>query len=101
MTEQLSFPDDKVVSVPAQRHSPESVAAARAIEPRVRNLRAMVYTAIAFWGPCTDQALADLLEMPENTTRPRRVELVQAGRVQKVGVGKTRSGRSAALWACA
>jgi hypothetical protein len=72
---------------PHQRHSDTSTAAAEAIRPDAGRLRQFVFEAI--WGRgelgATDEELQELLDMPANTQRPRRVELVDAGRVRDSG----------------
>lgn len=83
---------------PAQRHSPESVAAAEDIVPSASTLRARVYAALVERGPMTDEEMQEVLGMNPSTQRPRRVELWRAGKVARVGKRLTRSGRTAAVW---
>lgn len=83
---------------PAQRHSPTSVAAAEAIAPDQNTVRERVYRCILTDGPITDEGIANKLSMNPSTARPRRVELVDAGRVVAAGKSHTASGRSAVAW---
>lgn len=83
---------------PAQRHSSESLEAAAEIANAAPNLRARVLAAIEELGPLTDEQIARVTGIAPNTARPRRVELVDAGLVAKVGVSRTQSGRKAAAW---
>jgi len=46
----------------------------------------------------TDEEIADGLAMNPSTVRPRRGELVEAGRVVAAGERKTKSGRRAVVW---
>ena len=70
---------------PAQRHSPTSVAAAEQIKPTRKSLAQSVYLFILNCGPVTDEQIASALDMNPSTARPRRVELVRAGRIESVG----------------
>jgi predicted transcriptional regulator len=84
-----------------QRHSPTSAAAAIAIEPAAGTLRRRVLEVIRS-KPSTDEEIADLLALNPSTSRPRRIELVQAGLVVDSGTTrKTRSGRQAVVWSVA
>lgn len=83
---------------PFQVHSPESVAAADAIEPTAATLRGQVYALLRAKGPLTDEEIQEYLHLGGSTERPRRVELVKLGLVVRWGVGTTRAGRSAATW---
>lgn len=94
MSDVRSFFDDP----PAQRHSPESVAAASEIKVNAGTLRALVLDLLAENGPLTDEEIQEALDMNPSTERPRRIELVKAGLVGKCGRRPTRSGRQAALW---
>jgi len=86
---------------PAQRHSPTSIAAAASIKPDVVTLRERVYRYILTNGPVTDEEIAIALGMPGNTERPRRIELMHAGRIVQSGTKPTASGRQAAAWVVA
>lgn len=84
---------------PFQRHSPTSRASAVEIDPTTATLREQVFTYLAAHGPMTDEGVQEALGMNANTERPRRVELVEAGRVCEVDqTGVTRAGRSAVRW---
>ena len=86
---------------PFQKHSPTSIAAASAIKPDAKTLRAKV---LAFIESChahgaTDEEVQTALHMEGSTQRPRRCELVERGDVMDSDrVRKTRSGRSAVVW---
>jgi hypothetical protein len=92
-------PPTALFSVPYQRHSETSQAAAEAIKPEQANLRERVYEAIAA-SPCglTDEQIAERTGLNPSTARPRRIELWKAGRVNGLGQERTRSGRWATLW---
>lgn len=83
---------------PHQKHSETSVAAARGIKHETARLRLAVLNLLREKGPLTDEEIADLLQLPQNTARPRRVELMRAGSVEKVGKRVTRAGRRATTW---
>ena len=85
--------------MPWQLHSQESADAGHSMKPSASSLRETVFKAIssAFTG-LTDQELSMLLDRPENTVRPRRIELHQAGRIQAAGTRRTKSGRQATVW---
>lgn len=90
----------RLPTAPYQRHSDTSKAAAREIATDAGTLRERVY---AYLLSCpdgaTDQEIQNALGMDPNTQRPRRVELVRAGRVRKTErTRKTTSGRAAAVW---
>lgn len=89
--------------IPAQRHSETSVAAAESIRPTAAKLRERVYDAIkSSEDGMTDEEGIAATGIVASTYRPRRVELVQAGRVIDSGktrkTRKTASGRSATVW---
>ena len=91
---QLSFSDP-----PAQRHSGTSVAAARAIKAKAPSLRERVYYFIMAHGPVTDQEIAEGLGLDPSTARPRRIELVAAGKVRcHHETRRTASGHAAHAW---
>lgn len=85
---------------PAQAHSATSQEAARAIKPRVPEMRNRVLEALKA-APGTDQQIAQRTGMPENSVRPRRVELQRLGLVIPFGVARTTSGRRAQQWVVA
>ena len=85
---------------PYQRHSATSRDAAEAQAPKSQTRRAAVLAAIrqSFDG-LTDEQIQRQLNMDPSTQRPRRVELVEMGRVIDSGrVRKTISGRNATVW---
>lgn len=87
---------------PAQRHSRTSRLAAKEIKPYVPSIRQRVLEVIIREGPISDQAIADRLEMAENTVRPRRVELVAEGWARAApDTVLTRSKRQATAWVAA
>lgn len=88
--------------VPAQEHSPTSVAAARAISGAPRHLdRVIVYRALVEAGAqgMTDEELQDATGLGGSTERPRRIDLVAENVVEdSKRVRRVRSGRSATVW---
>jgi hypothetical protein len=85
---------------PSQRHSPTSVAAAEAIEPKIGRLHRLVLQALAAsrYGE-TDEDLMRLTGMGGNTLRPRRIELQLWGKVRDSGRTRpVKSGKNATLW---
>ena len=88
-------------SAPFVRQSPESRKAAREIEPLRSRLRREVLRCIAAADGrgLTDEEIATTLGMPQNTARPRRIELVAATLVADSGRRRpTASGCAAAVW---
>jgi hypothetical protein len=86
------------------RESETSIEASEKIAPALRNLQAQVFRVIAMAGPlgATDEEIILSSGLSPNTARPRRIELVNAGRVVNSGkVRKTRSGRNAVVWVLA
>lgn len=82
----------------AQLHSTTSKAAAESIRMEVGHIRQQVYN-LLINTPSTDSEVAVLLDKSENTTRPRRIELVELGLVHAVGQRFNKSGRKAQIWA--
>jgi predicted ArsR family transcriptional regulator len=82
---------------PYQAHSATSREASKSMVGKTASLREQVFTALKF-EPMTDEAICQRLGLSPNTARPRRVELVKAGRIAKVGENVTASGRKAAVW---
>lgn len=82
---------------PAQLHSVTSIEAARSMRGKTSTIRERVFHLLCDT-PRTDSELALVLEMSENTVRPRRVELVELGLVGPVGTKKGPSGRLATVW---
>ena len=89
-----------IFDAPYQAHSVTSRLAAESVAAKAPALRELVYEALKS-RPMTDEQIATTLNMSPNTARPRRVELVKAGRVVEVGKSITASGRSAVLWGIA
>lgn len=86
---------------PAQAHSPTSQAAGRAIAPDANRLRAIVYAAIREAGArgLSDEEGIDATGIQASTYRPRRIELIERGKVMASGQTRpTRSGRAATVW---
>lgn len=74
-------------------------AAASMAGGKAATLREKVYREISLNGGNTDEELADLLDIPGNTVRPRRRELELDGRIQDSGDRRaTASGRWAIVW---
>ena len=88
----------EAVEPPFQYHSEASVEAAHAIKPTASRLREQVFEAIRDRGPLSDEQLAAVTGMNPNTCRPRRTELVKAGRIEKAGYTLTQAGRKSAAW---
>jgi hypothetical protein len=81
--------------------SDTSRGAALSIEPNAGTLRRKVLDRLKAVWPygMTDEQMQDELYIAQNTQRPRRRELVQAGLVYDSGRRSlTRSGRSAIIW---
>lgn len=86
-------------SPPAQAHSPTSIEAAERIAPDALTLRDLVLAEIIRRGGATDEEIAGELALNPSTSRPRRIELVEAGLVRDSGqTRKTASGRAAVVW---
>ncbi len=64
----------------------------------LRPALARVYALLCEDGPMTDEELTARIGSTSNKVSPRRLDLVKAGLVEKVGVGTTTSGKSAAIW---
>lgn len=86
---------------PFQGHSITSLEAAAAIRPAALVLREQVFACIVVHGPVTDEQIAELTGLAPNTARPRRVELMDAGRIRAEGTLTTHSGRKARAWVAA
>lgn len=84
--------------VPHQRHSPTSHAAAVAKRPTAAQQREAVFRFIVDHWPCSDDAIQQGLGIPGDSERPRRIELLRAGRIVQDGEALTASGRKAATW---
>jgi len=90
-------------SLPAQRHSDTSTAAAASLKPKQLTALHRLVLGYLTGKPAglTDEEIAVGLELNPSTERPRRIELARRGLVVRVGSRKTRSGRQAATWALA
>ena len=91
---------ERVKVPPYQRHSQTSRAAAVAVAPKAPNLKEQVYAYIRGQGTkgATDLEGAAHFGMDGSTYRPRRVELVDEGRVVAGWKRETPSGREATVW---
>lgn len=85
---------------PFVRTSATSRAAALSMYEHAPTQKALVLEAIRAHGPISDQSLAALLGLPENSVRPRRVDLVADGVIEAAGEGRTARGRRCQLWRC-
>jgi predicted ArsR family transcriptional regulator len=86
--------------LPYQPHSPTSIGAAEAMRPGAKVDRAAVLDIISRkFGGLTDEEIQRSLKLNPSTERPRRIELVRAGKVRASGkTRKTASGRPAVVW---
>ena len=88
-------------SVPAQAHSPTSIAAGESIKPTISALqkRLLDYLNEFPKGGATDEMMQFGLSMNPSTQRPRRIELLRMGLIVDSGLTrKTSSGRAATVW---
>ena len=87
--------------LPAQDHSVTSIRAADSMEAHAPTLRDQVYNFMRnqrSFG-ATDEEIQLALVMNPSTQRPRRIELLNDGLIEKTALTrKTRSGRSASVW---
>lgn len=84
--------------------SPTSVAAAMAALPRAGTQKNAILSIIRDAGAAglTDEQIATLSGLDENTVRPRRVELAEEGWIHLSGeFRKTRHGNDAQVWVVA
>ena len=89
---------------PAQRHSETSTAAGAEIDRHLPRLQALVLRFVLACAErgATDSEIAAGTRLSSETSRPRRVELVNLGRVVDSGRRRsTPSGRSATVWLAA
>jgi predicted ArsR family transcriptional regulator len=93
----MTWQEPTLFDPPYQAHSDTSKAAAEAIKPHVPTMRDKVLACILQY-PGTDQEIAHRLGIPENSARPRRVELERAGLVRAVNKKQTSAGRTAYVW---
>lgn len=99
MDRQPSLFNTQALGMARADHPPTAKQAARAIGPATGHLRQLVLGHLRATGPATDEAMQRALNMPGNTQRARRVELVDAGLVRDSGKrAKTSSGRAAIVW---
>jgi hypothetical protein len=66
---------------------------------RLRETQLPIYEAIRDHGPMTDEQIQVLLGKPASKVSTRRLDLVKLGLVEEAGTGRTRSGKTAKLWA--
>jgi transcription initiation factor IIE alpha subunit len=94
-----SVADLPLFSLPAQRHSKTSRAAAASLDGDALNaMQRRVLKYLETHGPSTDEEMARGLDMNPSTQRPRRIELQKRGLVVEAGTRKTVSGRKAVVW---
>ncbi len=87
---------------PLQRPaSAPSQAAAAKVSPTVSYRRAIVLAGFREIGPATDYEVAEHLGWIRDSVGPRRHELVKAGVIVSVGIGRSPSGIRATLWTLA
>ena len=85
-------------TLPFQSHSETSKAAAEVAKSTALSMRLEVYCFIGR-GSATDEEIQIGLRMNPSTQRPRRIELVNQGKVRDSGQKRsTRSGRWATVW---
>ena len=85
---------------PYQSHSTTSLAAAKEIARYTPTMREKVHRCL-MEAPGTDEDIAERLGLPQNSLRPRRIELQRSGKVRPLRKVRTRSGRLAWLWGVA
>lgn len=86
---------------PLSHSDPNSLAAAASVRGTVAAQRERVRLAIEEHGPVAEWELDEILGLSGNSTRPRLVELMAQGRIERKGKGKSPSGRSCWLYATA
>lgn len=87
-------------TLPCQPHSGTSREAAEQMRGSAQTDRAAVLNLLSRkFGGMTDEEIQRTLKLNPSTERPRRIELVQAGKVRDSGrTRKTSSGRAATVW---
>lgn len=76
----------RTAGLPYQRHSRTSILAAGRAAGGAETARERVFQAIAAApNGITDMEIQEILNMDGSTERPRRIELLDAGRIQAVG----------------
>lgn len=88
----------KQEDLPFQRHSVTSREAADSMKGSAKNLRTKVFEYIRSHGPASDEDIQLSLGMNPSTERPRRIELLRAGKIVECGETTTSSGRKAKVW---
>lgn len=86
---------------PAQRHSETSKAAAESVKRFLSKLEQKVIDCLEAHHPAglTDEEMQEEIGMQPSTQRPRRIKLVEKGRVRDSGERRpVRSGRAAVVW---
>lgn len=83
---------------PPSHRDPNSLAAAASIRRSSPAQRERVFRAIELSGPLAEYEIGQALGIPGNSTRPRLVELMEDGRIERCGKGRTPSGRSCWLY---
>jgi len=99
MSDQLSM-FETPETLPFQAHSGTSRAAAEGMRsPAVTDRAAVLMVIQQSTHGRTDEEIQRMLKLNPSTQRPRRIELVQAGKVRDSGrTRKTKSGRAATVW---
>jgi len=99
MSDQLSI-FDAPETLPYQAHSETSRTAAEGMRSTAVTDRELVLRLLkGKLGGMTDEEIQRKLKLNPSTERPRRIELVQAGKVRDSGRRRnTASGRPAAIW---
>jgi hypothetical protein len=104
------FPDNVVELKPWQIHrmkdTPRSIHpsqtsqdASISILHKQPSLQEKVYEAIrAAQKGLIDEEIAEVTGLAPNTSRPRRIELQVAGRIESLGTRPTKSGRKSQIW---
>lgn len=89
--------------IPAHQFgSATSLAAAISISGKQNSMHARILRYLAETGGATDEEMAIALDLKQSTQRPRRCELIEAGKVRDSGMTKkTASKRSAVIWVLA
>jgi protein tyrosine/serine phosphatase len=87
-------------TLPFQAQSETSRGAAERMRPTASTDRAAVLALLTRkLSGMTDEEIQRALKLNPSTERPRRIELVQAGKVRDSGrTRKTKSGRAATVW---
>ncbi len=94
------FSEMDAVLAPYVRGSSTSLAAAVSLGDR-NPMRKRIMEYLASTGGATDEQMQIGLDMKASTQRPRRIELVEQGRVKDSGrYALTSSKRKATIWVC-